>query len=36
MASLNESPNNTDWFDAKTIEGYKAGGLLKEGEQKYP
>ena len=29
IASLNESPNNTDWFDAQNIEGYKAGGLIK-------
>jgi hypothetical protein len=29
MASLNQSENNTDWFDAQNIEGHKSGGLIK-------
>ncbi len=29
MASLNQSENNTDWFDAQNVEGHKSGGLIK-------
>jgi len=29
MASLNESENKTDWFDAQNVEGHKSGGLIK-------
>lgn len=29
MASLNQSENNTDWFDAQNVEGHKSGGLVK-------